>query len=100
MIENLNTQRKKALHAKKGEINSKRYIPEDNIPRVSITTHKIWLSLEKALDKRKVIDQWTESLTLTRALTLGNIQIYYEATLTGIAKKIYSSFKQTERGKN
>lgn len=50
-MENLNSQRdQEGRKGKKGENNSERYVPEDNKSRVPITTHGIWLNLEKTLD--------------------------------------------------
>ncbi|PRQ45196.1 hypothetical protein RchiOBHm_Chr3g0487531 [Rosa chinensis] len=75
------------------------------MPRVPIMNYGIWLNLDKALDKRKAIDQWVDSLMMSSALTLGkfeapDLQVYYETTLTGVAKKYYLSFKETARGRD
>ena len=65
--------RTEAPTGKKGEKNSEWYIPENNVPRIPISSVGIWLELEKALDKRKALDQWVESLVLAGAITWGKL---------------------------
>ncbi|KAK9949007.1 hypothetical protein M0R45_004555 [Rubus argutus] len=79
--------RREAPMGRKGERNSERYIPENNVSRIPITSVGIWLELEKALDKRKILDQWVESLVLAGAITWGKLepqdmQVFFESTLT------------------
>ncbi|PRQ31374.1 hypothetical protein RchiOBHm_Chr5g0034781 [Rosa chinensis] len=95
---------KKALTGRERERNSQRFVLEDNLPRIPIFNYGIWLNLDQALNKRKTIDQWVNSLMMTSALTIGkfeapDLQVYYVTILTGVAKKYYFSFKETKRGR-
>ncbi|MDD0213410.1 hypothetical protein PSY81_23740, partial [Shigella flexneri] len=67
--------------------------------RVPITNYDIWLNLDKSLDKRKTIDKRISALTLGK-FEAPDLQVYYEPTLTRVAKKYYLSFKETARGRD
>lgn len=77
---------RKGPSGRKGERSSQKFVPQENVSLTPLTHLGVWLDLDKALDKKKIIDDWCASLLVASCTTYHklepqDLQMVYETTL-------------------